>query len=106
MHSSIELLVLRQSITPVLAALKAALDPAKPRTSRDHEEAGMNHPTAAIPTLTDKLIARKEGAIGWVIFNNPDRHNASSLEMWQSLPLVLDAYVKDPEVRVIVFRGT
>jgi len=66
----------------------------------------MNHPAAAIPTLTDKLIARKEGAIGWVIFNNPDRHNASSLEMWQSLPLVLDAYVKDPDVRVIVFRGT
>ena len=36
----------------------------------------MNHPAAPMPTLTDKLIARKEGAIGWVIFNNPDRHNA------------------------------
>ena len=65
----------------------------------------MNHPAVALPTLTDKLIARKEGAIGWVIFNNPDRHNATSLEMWQSLPLVLDAYAQDPEVRVIVFRG-
>jgi len=65
----------------------------------------MNHPAAPIPTLTDKLIARKEGAIGWVIFNNPDRHNATSFEMWQSLPLVLDAYVNDPDVRVIIFRG-
>ena len=65
----------------------------------------MNQPATLVQTLTDKLIARKEGAIGWIIFNNPDRHNATSFEMWQSLPLVLDAYVKDPEVRVIIFRG-
>ena len=65
----------------------------------------MNHPASPIPTLTEKLIARKEGAIGWVIFNNPERHNATSFEMWQSLPLVLDAYSRDPEVRVVVFRG-
>jgi enoyl-CoA hydratase len=66
----------------------------------------MNHPAAPLQTLTDKLIARKEGAIGWVIFNNPERHNATSFEMWQSLPLVLEAYVRDPEVRVVIFRGT
>ena len=66
----------------------------------------MNHPAAPLQTLTDKLIARREGAIGWVIFNNPERHNATSFEMWQSLPLVLDAYVRDPGVRVIIFRGT
>ena len=23
------------------------------------------------PVRTDKIIARKDGAIGWVIFNNP-----------------------------------
>lgn len=66
----------------------------------------MNRPEPPIKTLTDKLIARKDGAIGWIIFNNPERHNATSFEMWQSLPLVLDAYVNDPEVRVILFRGT
>ena len=37
----------------------------------------MNHPAAPLQTLTDKLIARKEGAISWVIFNNPERHNSS-----------------------------
>src|SRR5688572_13135405 len=71
-----------------------------------HGKASMNHPASPIPSLTDKLVARKEGAIGWVIFNNPERHNATSFEMWQSLPLVLDAYVRDPEVRVIILRGT
>ena len=65
----------------------------------------MNHPGTALQTLTEKLIAKKEGAIGWIVFNNPARHNAVSLEMWQSLPLVLDAYANDPEVRVVILRG-
>jgi enoyl-CoA hydratase/carnithine racemase len=65
----------------------------------------MNHPATPPQSLTDKLIARKDGAIGWVVFNNPDRHNATSYEMWQALPVVLGAYVRDPEVRVIVLRG-
>jgi enoyl-CoA hydratase len=65
----------------------------------------MNRPETVIQTLTEKLIARKDGAIGWIIFNNPSRHNATSYEMWQSLPVVLETYASDPEVRVIVFRG-
>ena len=65
----------------------------------------MNHPAMPLQSLTDKLIARKNGAVGWLIFNNPERHNATSYEMWQSLPVVLDAYARDPEVHVIVFRG-
>ena len=50
-------------------------------------------------TNTDKLIATKDNGIGWIIFNNPARHNAVSFEMWQALPDLLEAYVKDPEVR-------
>lgn len=65
----------------------------------------MNDPATPVPTLTNKLVAQKEGAIGWIVFNNPARHNATSFEMWQSLPLVLDAYALDPEVRVIVLKG-
>jgi enoyl-CoA hydratase/carnithine racemase len=65
----------------------------------------MNFPGTALPTLTEKLVATKEGPIGWIVFNNPERHNAVSLEMWQSLPLVLDAFAADSEVRVIVLRG-
>lgn len=65
----------------------------------------MNHPGNARQTLTDKLVARTENGIGWIIFNNPARHNAVSLEMWQSLSLVLAAYAEDPEVRVIILKG-
>ncbi len=55
--------------------------------------------------FTDKLISAKETGIGWIIFNNPARHNAVSLEMWQALPVVLDAYAKDSNVRVIILKG-
>lgn len=65
----------------------------------------MNHPAALVQTLTDKLIAEKDGAIGWIVFNNPARHNATSYEMWQSLPTILEAYANDPEVRVIILKG-
>jgi enoyl-CoA hydratase len=54
---------------------------------------------------TDKMIARKEGGIGWVIFNNPERRNAVSLEMWQAVGEIFDAYEKDDEVRVAVMKG-
>ncbi|HEX2826109.1 MAG TPA: enoyl-CoA hydratase [Burkholderiales bacterium] len=64
----------------------------------------MNHPGTPL-SITDKLVARKEGGIGWIVFNNPARHNAVSLEMWQSLTNVLKAYAEDAEVRVIILRG-
>jgi enoyl-CoA hydratase/carnithine racemase len=54
---------------------------------------------------TERMIARKDGAIGWMIFNNPARRNAVSLDMWQAIPTILEAYEKDPEIRVVVLAG-
>lgn len=54
---------------------------------------------------TDKMLARKEGRIGYVIFNNPERHNAVSMEMWDATRQILDGYAKDDEVRVVVLTG-
>ncbi len=60
---------------------------------------------AALPDITDKMIAEKDGAIGWMIFNNPARHNAISVEMWEAMPKILDEFEADPDVRVIVLKG-
>ena len=54
---------------------------------------------------TERLIGRKDGAIGWMIFNNPERRNAVSTDMWQAIPGVLEAFEADPEIRVVVFTG-
>ncbi|HET9405252.1 MAG TPA: enoyl-CoA hydratase [Burkholderiales bacterium] len=58
-----------------------------------------------VPTATEKLIARKDGAIGWVIFNNPQKRNAMSLEMSEATAAAMDSYAKDPDVRVVILRG-
>lgn len=56
-------------------------------------------------TGTEQLIARVDGAIGFLIFNRPERHNAVSLEMWQALPDVLAAFDAERSVRVLVVTG-
>lgn len=53
----------------------------------------------------EKMIAEKDGAVGWIIFNNPKRHNALSLEMWEAIPKILGLFEADPEIRVIVLKG-
>ena len=58
-----------------------------------------------MPSATDKLIARKDGAIGWVIFNNPEKRNAMSMAMTQAMGAALDDYARDPTIRVVILRG-
>ncbi len=54
---------------------------------------------------TDKILSEKDGAIGRIIFNNPERHNAVSLEMWEGFAEALEQYENDDEVRVVVITG-
>src|SRR5271169_5027985 len=54
---------------------------------------------------TDKMLSRKEGGVGFVTFNNPERHNAVSLEMWAAAKRMLDAFAADNDVRVVVITG-
>ena len=56
-------------------------------------------------TQTDKLLARKEAGVGIVTFNNPDRHNAVSLDMWQACTRILEQFAADDGVRVVVLTG-
>jgi enoyl-CoA hydratase/carnithine racemase len=54
---------------------------------------------------TDKMLSRKEGGVGYLIFNNPERHNAVSLEMWEAASSYLEDFAKDNSVRVVVLTG-
>jgi len=54
---------------------------------------------------TDKMIARVEGAAGHLIFNNPERYNAVSLEMWDAVEVALNAFSDDDNVRVVILSG-
>jgi enoyl-CoA hydratase/carnithine racemase len=54
---------------------------------------------------TEKMLSRKEGRVGYVIFNNPERHNAVSLDMWEATASILTRFARDDEVRVVVLTG-
>jgi len=55
--------------------------------------------------MTDKMLSRKEGKVGYLTFNNPERHNAVSLEMWEAASSFLEDFKKDNNIRVVVVTG-
>ena len=55
--------------------------------------------------MTDKMIAKKDGPIGWMIFNNPERRNAVGLSMWRAIPKILDEFEADDDIRAIILKG-
>ena len=54
---------------------------------------------------TRGLLMEKDGAIGWITFNNPERRNAVSQEMWQLMPEVVGELAADDAIRVVILRG-
>ena len=54
---------------------------------------------------SDKMIARKQDGVGWMILNNPERHNAISLEMWDAALEIMADFAADASVRVMVVTG-
>lgn len=60
---------------------------------------------AGTPQMTKRLIARKDGNFGWLIFNNPARHNAIALEMSEAVPGAISDFEKDRDIRVVIVSG-
>jgi enoyl-CoA hydratase len=55
--------------------------------------------------MPDNMLAEKEGVIGWMIFDHPERLNAVTQDMWIAIGNILDDFEKDDEVRVVVLKG-
>lgn len=55
--------------------------------------------------MTEKMLSRKEGKVAIMTFNNPEKHNAVSFEMWEAAEKILDDFVNDPAIRVIILTG-
>ncbi len=54
---------------------------------------------------SEKMIAKKQDGVGWMILNNPERHNAISLEMWDAALEIMTDFAADPAIRVMVLTG-
>lgn len=54
---------------------------------------------------TEKMLSRKADGIGFLTFNNPERHNAVSLEMWDGVEAIMKDFEADDDIRVVVMNG-
>src|SRR3954449_1326258 len=52
-----------------------------------------------------KILQRVSEGVGVVTFNNPEKRNAMSLDMWEGLGLALIELRDDPAVRVVILAG-
>lgn len=55
-----------------------------------------------MPGRVDVVV---EGAIGWLVFDHPERRNAVSAAMWRAIPALAARLDAEPAVRVVVLRG-
>ena len=55
--------------------------------------------------ITEKLIVKKREGVGYLILNQPEKHNAISYEMWLGIAQVVSDFETDDDIRVIVVSG-
>ena len=53
----------------------------------------------------EKMLFRTQDSVGYIVFNNPEKHNAVSIEMWDALEKFLNQFREDNNIRVIVLEG-
>ena len=52
-----------------------------------------------------KMLAAKDDGVGLITFNQPEKRNAMSLEMWTGLGEILDEFREDDAVRAVILTG-
>lgn len=56
-------------------------------------------------TTSDRLTARKDGSVGRMTFDHPERLNAVSLDMWRAIPEVMAEFASDADIRAVAITG-
>lgn len=55
--------------------------------------------------MTDKILTEKSGDIARIIFNQPEKRNAVSLEMWEAVEEAATKFAADDSVRILILSG-
>lgn len=61
--------------------------------------------TAEIALADGKILQSVNDGVGIITFNNPDKRNAMSLDMWEGLGQALTSLRDNPDVRVVILVG-
>jgi enoyl-CoA hydratase/carnithine racemase len=52
-----------------------------------------------------KILASSEAGVGRVVFNQPEKRNAMSVDMWTGMAEALERFAEDAAVRCVVLQG-
>jgi enoyl-CoA hydratase len=52
-----------------------------------------------------KMLAEIDQGVGLITFNQPEKRNAMSVAMWEGLSQILDNFLADDSIRVVVLTG-
>lgn len=55
--------------------------------------------------MTDKILTAVADHVATVTFNNPEKRNAVSQEMWEAVLAALQRFDRDDDVRIVVLTG-
>ena len=55
--------------------------------------------------MSGRIRVEREGSLGWIVFDQPERRNAISAAMWQAIPAAARGLDEAPEIRVVLLRG-
>ena len=55
--------------------------------------------------MPDRMLAEKDGVIGWMTFDHPERLNAVTQDTWVAIGEILDDFEADEAIRVVVLKG-
>ena len=55
--------------------------------------------------MTDKILTEQSGDIARIVFNQPEKRNAVSLEMWEAVEAAVTRFQADPTVRILILSG-
>src|SRR3954466_11813752 len=87
------------AVDPGLAPAEHCASPTKAPAMSDMSS------TTEIPYADGKILKHTASGVGVITFNNPDKRNAMSLEMWEGFGEALTALRDDAAVRVVILRG-
>ncbi len=65
----------------------------------------MDHDANATAYASGKMLAAVRDKVGLITFNQPEKRNAMSVEMWDGLAEILDTWECAPAVHVVVLAG-
>lgn len=55
--------------------------------------------------MSNRINVKKDGHIGWLVFNRPDRLNAMTIETWSLMDEYLADLDKDRDIRCLILAG-